>query len=332
MDLPPRGWPARYDGARDPALFFPQAPETCRGPKRLKMNADFLKEEVRDGFRVDAKRKRLWSVMLDMLEVFLAICEQHQLRYFAVGGTLLGAVRHRGFIPWDDDVDLAMPRKDYERFLEVAPAMLPEHLALTNKRNEPDNPHLYFSRIRNRNTTHITKFAQACNINHGVFIDIFPEDGLPAGKKGRRFLDHLALLRRLDRKYRASWKDCPTWRSKMLLLPFRCLRVFAGPDFFYFRQEQWIRKYDFDHSDLAFHFWHTISPQAIHDKHCFDQYVLLDFEHLKLRCPAGYDKHLKDKYGDYMQYPPVEERKGFHESVIVDCDHPYTDYWPVRNS
>jgi lipopolysaccharide cholinephosphotransferase len=294
------------------------------------MDADFLKEEVRGGILVDAKRKQLWAVMLDILEVFLAICEKHQLRYFAIDGTLLGAVRHRGFIPWDDDVDIGMPRKDYERFLEVAPAMLPAHLALTNKRNERGNPHLYFSRIRNGNTTHITKFAQDCNINHGIFIDIFPKDGLPNGKKGRQFLDHLVLLRRLDRKYRTSWQDCPTWRSKMLLLPFRLLRLFAGPDFFYFRQEKWICKYDFDRSDLAFHFWHGIDPQAIHDKHCFDEYVLLDFEHLKLRCPAGYDKHLKDKYGDYMQYPPVDERRGFHESVVIDCDRPYTDYWPVR--
>jgi hypothetical protein len=198
------------------------------------MDADFLKEEVRGGFLVDAKRKRLWAAMLDMVEVFLDICEKHHLRYFAVGGTLLGAVRHRGFIPWDDDVDLAMPRKDYERFLEVAPAMLPEHLALTNKRNEPDNPHLYFSRIRNRNTTHITKFAQECRINHGVFIDIFPEDGLPTGKKGPPVPGPSGLAEKTGPEIPGVLEGLPHLALENAAAPFPVPETFRRSRFFLF--------------------------------------------------------------------------------------------------
>ena len=85
----------------------------------MPVNSDFYQAEYRDGFFVDEERKKVWAVELDLLELLISICDKHGIKYFAIGGTLLGAARHKGFIPWDDDIDIGMLRKDYDRFLKV---------------------------------------------------------------------------------------------------------------------------------------------------------------------------------------------------------------------
>ncbi len=87
--------------------------------KKGVITEDYLKEEVICDFLVDVNRKKMWAIMLDMLSEFISICKKHGLTYYMFYGSLLGAVRHKGFIPWDDDVDVAMPRKDYEKFLTL---------------------------------------------------------------------------------------------------------------------------------------------------------------------------------------------------------------------
>ena len=124
---------------------------------------------------------------LELLRLFVRLCEQLQLRYYLVCGTALGSVKYEGFIPWDDDVDVAMPREDYEVFLEKAPSLLPEGIFLQNYRTDPAFPQI-FSKLRNSNTTYIEKSAAALPINHGIFMDIFPLDGYPELPKERRRL------------------------------------------------------------------------------------------------------------------------------------------------
>ena len=84
------------------------------------MNKFNLEEEIICNFRVSSKRKKVWKVELDLLNNFIEICNKYKLTYFAIGGTLLGAIRHKGFIPWDDDIDIGMPREDYNKLLEIA--------------------------------------------------------------------------------------------------------------------------------------------------------------------------------------------------------------------
>ena len=291
-------------------------------------NKDFYKEETRNGFFVDSKRKQLWSVELEILEVFLDICTKHNLLYFAIDGTLLGAVRHKGFIPWDDDVDVGMPRKDYEEFLRIAPSLLPPHLSLHYRRVDPKVPWHYFAKIRNRNTTFIWKNRAHCDINHGVNIDIFPMDGLP--KDDRAWGKFERRRRRFDKwddKIRSSWKDTPTGQAKLLLLPFLTLRTLFGPNFFHNQMEKLFMESDFDGADFEIHTWWNGITRGKHDRRNFDRHILLDIEHLKLRCPEGYDAYLKETYGDYMTPPPPEKRGTWHDA-FTDCDRPYTDYFP----
>lgn len=116
------------------------------------------------------------KIMLEILKIVHNICKENNITYFLDGGTLLGAIRHGGFIPWDDDVDISMPRKDYEKFLCIAPNYLPEDLLLQTSETEPgyDQP---FAKIRKKGTL-LLEFNETGkeNYNHGIFIDIFPFD------------------------------------------------------------------------------------------------------------------------------------------------------------
>ena len=118
----------------------------------------------------------------DMLKTFVDICNKHSIKYFVQGGTLLGTVRHGGFIPWDDDVDVSLPRDEYERFLAVAEKELPEYYFLQTKDTDPEYPN-NFAKIRDSRTTFLESSAKNLNINHGAYIDIFPLDNYPSGIK-----------------------------------------------------------------------------------------------------------------------------------------------------
>ena len=143
--------------------------------------AEFYKEEIRCGWRVDEKTKRIWAVQLEMLDEVERICKKYGLKYFADSGTLIGAVRHQGYIPWDDDIDLAMLREDYETFLKVAPGELKEHLVLQTPYREKNYLRAH-AQLRNSRTTGCSREDRKAGYNCGIFIDIFPLDAMPEGR------------------------------------------------------------------------------------------------------------------------------------------------------
>ena len=129
--------------------------------------------------------QKMQEVELDLFKAFIEVCEKLQLKYYLLGGTLLGAVRHKGFIPWDDDIDVGMPRKDYEIFIQKAQDLLPEHYFVQNCYTDGKLP-MAFCKIRNSNTTFIETSVKDFKINHGIFIDIFPLDYYPQDKKKKK--------------------------------------------------------------------------------------------------------------------------------------------------
>ena len=142
--------------------------------KNGRIREDFLKEETICDFFVDIKRKKLWVVQLDMLLEFDSICKKHRLCYYLCGGTLLGAIRHKGFIPWDDDLDVAMPRSDYNKLLQLSKEFKPPYFLQTPY----TDPYYAFShtRLRNMNTTEISTMFAFQPICHGIYMDIHPID------------------------------------------------------------------------------------------------------------------------------------------------------------
>ena len=139
----------------------------------------FLNEEVRCGYTVTRQRKEIWAVELDLLAEFDRVCRKYDLKYCADGGTLLGAVRHQGYIPWDDDLDVAMLRRDFEKLNEIAPKEFKKPYFWQTEETDPGSARGH-AQLRNSDTTSIIaleyKHQRHNNFNQGIFIDIFPFD------------------------------------------------------------------------------------------------------------------------------------------------------------
>ena len=134
----------------------------------------FLTEEIRNDFFVSIERKKLWTVLLDLLIELDEVCTRNNLRYFILGGTLLGAVRHKGFIPWDDDIDVCMPREEYEKLLKLQNEFKHPYFLQTPY----TDPNFFWSstKLRNSNTTQIVDMFKYQGFNQGICITIFPLD------------------------------------------------------------------------------------------------------------------------------------------------------------
>ena len=143
-----------------------------------KMPEGYLNPEVRDGEFLDTKKKKLFKVSLEILEEIKSICEKHNLQWFAAYGTLLGAVRHKGFIPWDDDIDLWMTRSDLIKFEQVARMELPSHYAVQTQYSDPDYE-WDIVKIRDSKTTMLADKPDGRKMNMGIWVSIFPLDGRP---------------------------------------------------------------------------------------------------------------------------------------------------------
>ena len=139
-------------------------------------NDNFLNEEVRDGYLVSKNMKKVWLIELDLLSQFIKLCNKYNLRYWVGFGTLLGAVRHKGFIPWDDDMDVWMPREDYDNLLKYGNSDLRDPYFLQTTLND-DDYYCSFARLRNSNTTGIL-VSHRNRCNNGIYMDIYPLDGL----------------------------------------------------------------------------------------------------------------------------------------------------------
>ena len=127
---------------------------------------------------------RIKEIEIEIFKSFISVCEHLNLTYYVLDGTLLGAVRHKGFIPWDDDIDVGMPREDYEVFLREGQALLPEEYFIQTFDSDPEYLANY-AKIRNNNTTFVETSVRHRKINHGVFIDVFPLDYCPEETKKR---------------------------------------------------------------------------------------------------------------------------------------------------
>lgn len=263
--------------------------------------------------------ERLKSIELSMLKEFIAICDKHKLRYFIVGGTLLGAIRHKGFIPWDDDIDVGMPRKDYNEFIKVAQNELSDGLFLQNGKTDTNFP-LNFTKIRNSNTTFIESTMKNIDMNHGVYIDIFPLDGY---KK--------SIFRKVMRKiyngkigmvYGDKPKQTIKRKIKNLLINIFNKDYRTARD----KLDLLYSKYDFDKRETVVNYCGSYGDREIVPRSIFEEDVKLSFEGLTVNAPKDYSKYLTLIYGNYMELPPIEERVVRHTTEIIDLDKPYVYY------
>lgn len=282
--------------------------------------------EKKDDYNISDKMKRTWKIELSMLDEVDRICRKHNLTYFLVHGSLLGAVRHKGFIPWDDDLDIAMKRSDYEKFLSVASEELCSPLSLILPPNEPDLWWGPFARIMNLNSTAILPHNLEKEGHQGIWIDILPIDYCT---QNEALLEKkLKKLRRLHMKINAKTfgHDNPTFGglNRICSLGYRIAAAFETKASLCEQLNRAMQLYSEESPEVAI--FTGYQKLKTFNADIFDDTVMLDFEGRKLPAPVGYEDYLfRSLGGDYMKFPPEEERKPKHRGIF-DPDLPYTYY------
>jgi lipopolysaccharide cholinephosphotransferase len=264
--------------------------------------------------------------LIETFRAFDAFCKRHQIQYYTAGGTLIGAVRHQGLIPWDDDVDVWMLRKDYERFLTFR-GQVEGHYDIMDSRDE-NYWLLSLAKFVDTDTT-LWEFEHYPCIT-GVYIDIFPLDECDADKA-------MALRKEYDEtSFKLTYAMAKHSMSQFLtLLAHRDLGTFVRylKDSLYYRPgykkylqeyEACVQKIKSSKGDMYVAFDGLYQEREIYKKEWLAEIVKLPFEDMEVDAPAGYHEILTQVYGDYMQLPPVEKRVSHHSHYFMDLHRRWT--------
>lgn len=297
------------------------------------LDDSFYLPETKWDFHITAKRKKIWAKELEILLEFDRICKKHDLKYRLDGGTLLGAVRHGGFIPWDDDLDVDMTREDYEKARVIMQEELQDpfewqdlYTNLSKCTPEQITPHhmLPFAKIRNRNTTAIEPPAMPSVINQGIWIDIFPIDESYDG------LDFTSEMMEMIKELYVtvfgiqSLKDLLLAPDSVPAVPKEDLRdILNLPVAERFKiYEQTLCSLQGVSTLYGYNYLQVLGSKKSFRKEYFDEISELPFEGFMMPVNAKYDEFLTQWFGDYMK--PVINNV---HSAIFDPDVPYTDYF-----
>ncbi len=288
---------------------------------QIKIPEGFLNEEERIGYTVDSKMKRVWAVQLDLLHELKTVCEKYGLTYFADSGTLIGAIRHKGYIPWDDDIDIVMKRKDYEKLVAVAEKEFHHPYFLQSAHSEifPRG----YARLRNSDSTALTRFDFGKDINHGIFIDIFPLDLIPDDQEEMnrwlRRIIHLSSLIAMGSGSRNRKPDSRLYGIKRVIA--KTVYAAVGYKKLIERYERLCGKYnDQDTKRISYVAYSKGKPKHIWESKCFQSGHKVPFEFTEIVIPDGYDSRLKTEYQDYMR---IVRSGTTHGDMILDADTPY---------
>lgn len=300
----------------------------------------FFKEEER-AIVISEDRKRLWAVQLDLLIEFDRVCKENEIKYSLDAGTLLGAIRHKGFIPWDDDVDVVMLREEYEKLDRIAPDKLSEPYFWQTFSTDPDHGR-GFARLRNSSTTYILHAEwngeKSCfSHNQGVFIDIFICDKVPDDLKERtRLMDALAAMQDY------------AWCFRMQKTIKRTMRLFLHPRAL-LREIRYLVYYKLLGIDRVSQIREKINLMAQKYNEIDEEYVsrltfcanrkdrlsacvprrfieeltIVEFEGYKFKATKYWDEYLKIFYGDWHKHVIAHDPMG---DAFIDLDNSYTAY------
>jgi lipopolysaccharide cholinephosphotransferase len=264
---------------------------------------------------------KLRFLQLKELEVLLEvdrICKKYNLTYYLIGGTALGAARHNGFIPWDDDIDIGLPREDYNEFLKLSRSELAGKFFLQT--NKTDKHYMYqFAKIRYNNTAFVQEELKNFKIHHGIFIDLFPLDGVPDNPLVRNTQKRIYNLFNYIRDCKVQPKTASPLKS---LIRSTIAGVF--PWSLIHSIIDWVTAWE---SSKQTRLMANILGRAGYDKEAmpvefFGEPKQMEFEGHKLPVPYEWDQYLSRLYGNYMELPPIEKRMN-HNPYFVDFEKEY---------
>ena len=264
----------------------------------------------------------------NILKVFVSACESLGLTYYLVCGSALGAVKYAGFIPWDDDIDVAMPRKDYEIFLEKAPAVLPDWCFVQNYRTDPQFP-LLGTKLRDLRTTFVESMCGNLDIHHGIFIDVFPLDGYwnsrEEGRKVRKQRRIFDGKRRVHLQYnRFSPANLFSLRTNYYYLMNRLFGMYHDTAKAIGTFETLISSFPLETSHIWCNHANSASPLEYAPACQYGAGVMAEFEGLTVRIPQRYEEYLTQKYGPWREDLPQEQQVGHHHYEFMDLHRPYS--------
>ena len=257
-------------------------------------------------------REEMKQILLDMLVELDRFCEANDVRYYLAGGTLLGAVRHKGFIPWDDDIDVTMPRKDYERFIRIyQPADPAKHYSVISMTSN-DQYYLQFAKLIADNT--VLEEPVDSDLKLGIYLDIFPLDNLGNDyETAKKLFDHTGINRKKIILKNLIWlKQRPLYQN---------LIIAAGKAFLFQSRRSILEQLDrdsriYEGDEFTKYIGVAVSGSYGHAEilpsEWYEDYVKLPFEGHEFHAPKGYKEFLSQIYGDYMKLPPADKQISRH--------------------
>lgn len=268
------------------------------------------------------KLRKLQLCELEILKYFISICEEHGFTYYISGGTFLGAVRHKGFIPWDDDVDVAMPRSDYEKFLKLFEDN-DKKFKISTYKDTSETVH-YQAKLMDSSIQLLNTSGQENQV-WSAWIDIFPLDGMPNNFFLRKL--HGLHLMYLRARLKFTCFDQVNLKEKHRNIIERTL-IFIGlhtnfmkngsPITYLDKIDKCLKKYPSEKSNYYINFMGAYKLKSVLRKDVYYQEgATYDFEGMKLFGPKNYDKYLSHFYGDYMT-PPSASEKNKHNTELID--------------
>ncbi len=262
------------------------------------------------------------QVQLNILKKLDEVCQRNKLNYYLAFGTCLGAVRHKGFIPWDDDIDVLMPVEDVDKLLKLQGDF--GHKYFIQSRKTDKNYQSIAVRIRDNNTTCIEKDEEGLDINHGIYIDIYPYYISPKSKIGLLFNIWRSYIYRILVAGRVPYNHGKILKAGSQIV----LSVYQGK-----RRKKKIRKLEHklrnvkDGEEILDYYGQDVSlfHAITYNKKWFQVPKKVEFAGYFFNAPTEPEKYLAKRYGDFMKMPPLEEQKKHHSYVMIDVHRSYKE-------
>lgn len=270
--------------------------------------------------------KKVQNKCLEITLVFKEFCDRHGLLFYFCGGCCIGALRNGGFIPWDDDIDVFMPREDYEKMCRLWKEEMDESKYRLSRSSETEFLRSQLTAITDEDTTFIKERQQDLDMAHGIRLEVLPLDGCPSSRWKRK----IQLLWGLAYQIYIN-QEAPTSKGKIFYGIGRIMLALAPGWRRRYRMarmcERHMSKYPICECDyvteLCVRYNYMVNE---YPKEIFESAVYKSFEGFEMPLPAGYETYLHMAFGDYMELPPEEKRVPSHDGVCIDVDHSYRTY------